>query len=77
VDRDPKLTTAADAERRDEDLLTEQQAQQQELPLSLSWFQRHRWLGDGPPYVRVGNRIFYIRGELRRWIAAHLVVGDK
>jgi hypothetical protein len=52
------------------DLLTESQARDQELPMSLAWFRRKRIHGGGPPFIRVSNRIFYRRGELRRWIAA-------
>jgi hypothetical protein len=52
----------------DTDLLTEIQAREQELPMSLAWFRRKRVHGDGPPFIRVSNRIFYRRGELRRWI---------
>ena len=38
--------------------------------MSLAWYRRKRLLGTGPPFVRVSNRVFYRRGELRRWIAA-------
>jgi hypothetical protein len=63
----PAETTA----RLDSDLLTEAQAQQQELPMSLAWYRRRRWLRyDGPPVIRIGNRCFYRRGDLRAWIAA-------
>jgi len=57
----------------DHDLLTDIQAQRQELPMSLAWFRRKRVFGGGPPFIRVSNRIFYRRGELRRWIAAQAV----
>jgi hypothetical protein len=56
-----------------DDLLTDVQAQQQELPMSLAWYRRIRVFGGGPPFIRVSNRIFYRRGELRRWIAARAV----
>ena len=52
----------------DNDLLTESQAREQELPMSLAWYRRKRVHGGGPPFIRVSNRIFYRRGELRRWI---------
>lgn len=55
------------------DLLTEVQAHQQELPMSLGWFRRKRVFGGGPPFVRVSNRVFYRRGDLRRWIAERAV----
>lgn len=50
-----------------QDLLTEKEARR-ELPMSLAWYRRRRWLKDGPPYIRVGNRVFYRRGSLREWI---------
>jgi hypothetical protein len=55
----------------DNDLLTEILAREQELPMSLAWYRRKRVFGGGPPFIRVSNRVFYRRGELRRWIAAH------
>jgi hypothetical protein len=57
----------------DHDLLTEIQARDQELPMSLAWFHRKRLFGGGPPFIRVSNRVFYRRGELREWIAEHAV----
>jgi hypothetical protein len=52
-----------------DDLLTEAQAHEQELPMSLGWFRRKRLVGAGPPFIRISNRVFYRRGDLRRWIA--------
>jgi hypothetical protein len=51
------------------DLLTELQARDQDLPMSLAWYRRKRVRGDGPPFIRVSNRVFYRRSELRRWVA--------
>jgi hypothetical protein len=58
-----------ESHQSDNDLLTESQAREQELPMSLAWFRRKRMHGGGPPFIRVSNRVFYRRGELRRWIA--------
>ena len=55
--------------RLDSDLLDERRARAEELPMSLAWFRRVRLLGGGPPVVRISNRIFYRRGDLRSWIA--------
>ena len=55
------------------DLLTETQAQEQELPMSLAWFRRKRVFGGGPPFIRVSNRVFYRRGALRQWITKHSI----
>jgi hypothetical protein len=54
--------------RLDSDLLTELEAHQQELPMSLGWYRRMRLLSGGPPFVRISNRVFYRRGVLRAWI---------
>lgn len=55
-------------EPNENDLLTEIQAREQELPMSLAWFRRKRLIGDGPPFIRISNRVFYRRGDLRQWI---------
>ena len=60
---------ASPSHQSDNDLLTETEARDEELPMSLAWFRRKRVHGGGPPFIRVSNRIFYRRGELRRWIA--------
>jgi hypothetical protein len=57
-----------ESHQSDNDLLTESHARDQELPMSLAWFRRKRVRGGGPPFIRVSNRVFYRRGELRRWI---------
>jgi hypothetical protein len=64
---------ASPSPQGDNDLLTDIQAKQQELPMSLAWYRRKRVFGGGPPFIRISNRIFYRRGELRRWIAARAV----
>jgi hypothetical protein len=64
---------ASQSQQNDNDLLTEIQARQQELPMSLAWYRRKRVFGGGPPFVRISNRVFYRRGELRRWITARAV----
>lgn len=60
---------ASPSHQNDNDLLTEIEAHEQELPMSLAWFRRKRVHGGGPPFIRVSNRIFYRRGELRQWVA--------
>jgi hypothetical protein len=53
----------------DDDLLTESEARAL-LPMSLAWYRRRRMFGDGPPFIRVSNRVFYKRGPLRERIDA-------
>jgi hypothetical protein len=60
---------AIESQQSDNDLLTENQARDQELPMSLAWFRRRRVRGGGPPFIRVSNRVFYRRGALREWLA--------
>ena len=64
----PNKTTSS---RDDRDLLTEKQAKE-ELPFSESWFQKQRWRGLGPPFLRLSNRVFYRRSSLREWVDAHM-----
>jgi hypothetical protein len=66
---------ANQSHQSDNDLLTEMQAREQELPMSLAWYRRKRVFGGGPPFIRVSNRIFYRRGELRRWISDRAAPG--
>ena len=39
---------------------------------SIRTLDRERELGDGCPYVRIGSRIYYRRGDIDRFIAAHV-----
>ena len=68
------------AHQGENDLLTETEAREEELPMSLAWFRRKRVCGGGPPFIRISNRVFYRRAELRQWVAAQatppMVVGE-
>jgi predicted DNA-binding transcriptional regulator AlpA len=35
--------------------------------MSPAWFQRARWSGGGPPYVKVGRAVRYRLDELINW----------
>jgi predicted DNA-binding transcriptional regulator AlpA len=35
--------------------------------MSTAWFQRARWAGNGPPYVKVGRAVRYRLDELVSW----------
>lgn len=39
---------------------------------STAWFQRHRWLGTGPAYVK-GRPILYSGQALRDWLQGNIV----
>ena len=34
---------------------------------------KSRWLGRGPSYIRLGNRVLYERAAVISWIRAHTV----
>lgn len=38
--------------------------------LSIAWFERIRWAGGGPPYMKVGRSVRYSTQELRAFMAA-------
>jgi hypothetical protein len=44
---------------------------------SLRTLDRERELGNGCPYVRIGGRIYYRRGDVDYFIAAHVCGGDR
>jgi len=43
-----------------------------EYGLSTAWFQRKRWDGTGPRYLKVGRAIRYPRVELDKYFSARL-----
>ena len=40
-------------------------------PYSRSWFQRARWAGNSPPYIKVRGRVMYPLDELDKWFASY------
>lgn len=38
--------------------------------LSVAWFNRARWNGSGPKYVKIGNAVRYDESVLLEWLAA-------
>jgi predicted DNA-binding transcriptional regulator AlpA len=38
------------------------------LKVSVSWLAKARMRGDGPPFMRVGRSIRYIRAALLQWM---------
>lgn len=44
--------------------------------LSTAWFQRARWAGNGPPFIKLGGahrKVQYNREELLKWFEARKV----
>ena len=52
-------------------LLNEQQAAIF-LGMSISWVQRTRWEGGGPPYVKINHAVRYRQSDLEEWIEGRL-----
>lgn len=40
--------------------------------LSPAWFERSRWAGGGPPFVKVGRAVRYPLDELHSWMRQRL-----
>ena len=38
------------------------------LRKSKQWFERCRWAGTGPEYVKVGRSVFYKGSALNKWL---------
>ena len=43
------------------------------LNISIAWLQRQRWLGEGPPYLRINRSIRYDIAALAAWLDAHRI----
>jgi len=42
------------------------------LGMSISWMQRTRWEGGGPPYVKINHAVRYRQNDLEKWIEGRL-----
>jgi predicted DNA-binding transcriptional regulator AlpA len=40
--------------------------------LSPAWFERSRWAGGGPPFVKLGAAVRYPVDELHAWMRARI-----
>jgi hypothetical protein len=38
------------------------------LRKSKSWFERSRWAGNGPRYIKVGRSVLYLGKDLNAWL---------
>jgi len=54
-------------------LLINEKTASERYGLSKSWFQRSRWAGDGPAYVKLAGRVLYPITETDQWFQSHLV----
>lgn len=43
------------------------------LPMSREWFAKARCQRTGPPYFKIGQRVFYRRSDLIAWVEQHEV----
>ena len=42
------------------------------LGMSISWMQRSRWDGSGPPFIKINHAVRYRLSDLEKWIASRL-----
>ena len=42
------------------------------LGMSISWVQRTRWEGGGPPYVKINHAVRYRQSDLEQWVENRL-----
>lgn len=73
--RKPTYTPSpyADVLKPDDELLSTRQAAEL-LGLSVAWFEKKRWERKGPPYIRRGRVVRYVKRQLLEWWAANLIV---
>ena len=46
------------------------------LGFTKAYLRKHRALGDGPPFIKIGRNIRYRRTDLEAWMEAHRIGGD-
>jgi predicted DNA-binding transcriptional regulator AlpA len=59
-------------------LITEKEAARR-TGLSVAWFQRKRWEGGGPPFIKFSHAVRYRESDLAAWIderAGHRSTAD-
>ncbi len=52
---------------KDDDTYTQAEAAPM-LRKSKSWFERSRWDGTGPRYLKVGRSVLYLGRDLNNWL---------
>lgn len=52
---------------QESDLLTQKEAAAM-IRMSEAWFERQRWEHKGIPYIKIGGRVFYDKGDLVSWV---------
>lgn len=61
----------------DENELATQGQLSAETGKSEPWFERQRWAGTGPKFVKVGRSVLYRRGDWNEYLAAQLHVSTR
>lgn len=56
-----------------EPIAVDEQAASALTGVSVSSLQKMRMRGDGPPYVKLGQRVRYQPSTLREWVERHVV----
>jgi hypothetical protein len=51
-----------------DEALVDQKVMEAVTGLSSAFFERARWAGKGPPYIKIAGRVRYVKGSIARWI---------
>ncbi len=54
-------------------LLIDEKEAKERYGMSRAWFQRKRWEGGGPPFIKLAGRVLYPVAGTDTWFANHLV----
>ncbi len=64
----PTFTPKPPRESKSTDRLLSPKETAEFLRVSISWLAKARMRGDGPPYVKIGRRVFYRESALLQWL---------
>ncbi|MBU2753573.1 helix-turn-helix domain-containing protein [Acidithiobacillus sp. CV18-2] len=42
------------------------------LGKSIAWFERCRWAGEGPKFIKVGRNVRYLGNDLNEWLESRV-----
>lgn len=59
------------ADKLDEKITISEKEAARRYAYSIHWFRRARWMGNGPPFIKVGRRIMYVLKEIDAWFKQH------
>jgi predicted DNA-binding transcriptional regulator AlpA len=62
------VTNSIQRQTGEQRALLDPKSASQYLGVSRSFLDKRRVSGDGPPYRKIGRRVFYWRSELEAWV---------